>query len=112
MLAAARQWPDGGVPNDPRAWLITVASRKLTDLLRSEQARQRREDTVARWTLPAESLAPAADQAAGAADADDTLILLFLCCHPSLSPASQIALTLRAVGGLTTAEIARAFLVP
>jgi RNA polymerase sigma factor (sigma-70 family) len=109
LLAAAVQWPGGGVPADPRGWLITVASRRLTDLLRSEQARQRREDTVARWVLREEWVAPAAD-AAGAAD--DTLILLFLCCHPALSPASQIALTLRAVGGLTTAEIARAFLVP
>jgi predicted RNA polymerase sigma factor len=89
--------------------LITVASRRLTDLLRSEQARQRREDTVARWTLPDQRLAPAADRPA---ESDDTLVLLFMCCHPSLSPASQIALTLRAVGGLTTAEIARAFLVP
>ena len=112
LLAAATQWPADGIPASPRGWLITVASRRLTDLLRSEQARQRREDTVARWAPPAGLLAPAADQAAGAADADDTLILLFLCCHPSLSPASQIALTLRAVGGLTTAEIARAFLVP
>jgi len=105
------QWPAAGVPADPRGWLIKVASRRLTDLLRSEQARQRREDAVARWVLPGEWAAPAADQA-GRAGADDTLILLFLCCHPALSPASQIALTLRAVGGLTTAEIARAFLVP
>jgi RNA polymerase sigma factor (sigma-70 family) len=106
LLAAALQWPADGVPDDPRAWLITVASRRLTDLLRSEQARRQREDTVHRWTLPdraADGLVP---------DADDTLILLFLCCHPSLSAASQIALTLRAVGGLSTAEIARAFLVP
>nr|WP_113704880.1 sigma-70 family RNA polymerase sigma factor [Nonomuraea lactucae] len=110
LLAAATQWPGEGVPDDPRAWLITVASRRLTDLLRAEQARQRREDTVARWTLPDQWLAPAADRPAS--DSDDTLILLFMCCHPSLSPASQIALTLRAVGGLTTAEIARAFLVP
>ncbi len=92
-----------------------VASRRLTDLLRSEQARQRREDTAATWTLADHT--PAADHGllqygdAGAAP-DDTLVLLFLCCHPSLSPASQIALTLRAVGGLNTAEIARAFLVP
>jgi RNA polymerase sigma factor (sigma-70 family) len=111
LLAAAVQWPEDGVPGEPRAWLIKVASRRLTDLLRSEQARQRREDTVARWALPEQWVAPAADQA-GRAGADDTLILLFLCCHPALSPASQIALTLRAVGGLTTAEIARAFLVP
>ncbi|MBA2552374.1 MAG: sigma-70 family RNA polymerase sigma factor [Geodermatophilaceae bacterium] len=110
LLAAATQWPVEGIPDNPRAWLITVAARRLTDLLRSEQARQRREDTVARWELPDRSLAPAADRPA--AETDDTLILLLMCCHPSLSPASQIALTLRAVGGLTTAEIARAFLVP
>ncbi|MEU4607925.1 sigma-70 family RNA polymerase sigma factor [Kribbella sp. NPDC023972] len=103
LLAAAQQWPVDGVPDSPRGWLITVASRRLTDLLRREQARQRREDRVAQWTtVPSEPIA----------DTDDTLILLFMCCHPSLSPASQIALTLRAVGGLTTAEIARAFLVP
>ena len=110
LLAAAMQWPTDGVPDNPRAWLIRVASRRLTDLLRSEQARQRREDGVARWTLPEQRLAPAADRSA--AESDDTLILLFMCCHPVLSPGSQIALTLRAVGGLTTAEIARAFLVP
>ena len=110
LLAAAMQRPDDGVPEHPRGWLITVASRRLTDLLRSEQARQRREDTVASRALPEQWLAPAADRPAS--DADDTLVLLFMCCHPVLSPASQIALTLRAVGGLTTAEIARAFLVP
>jgi RNA polymerase sigma factor (sigma-70 family) len=110
LLAAALQWPKDGVPENPRAWLITVASRRLTDLLRSEQARQRREGVVAQWTLPDQWLAPPADTPP--TDADDTLILLFMCCHPSLSPASQIALTLRAVGGLATAEIARAFLVP
>jgi RNA polymerase sigma factor (sigma-70 family) len=110
LLAAATQWPKDGTPDNPRGWLITVASRRLTDLLRSEQARQRREDTVAQWTLPDQRLAPAADRPA--AESDDTLILLFMCCHPALSPASQIALTLRAVGGLTTAEIARAFLMP
>ncbi|MCA2224696.1 RNA polymerase sigma factor [Nonomuraea aurantiaca] len=110
LLAAALQWPGEGLPDNPRGWLITVASRRLTDLLRGEQARRHREDTVSRWTLPEQWLAPAADRPAS--ESDDTLILLFMCCHPSLSPASQIALTLRAVGGLTTAEIARAFLVP
>jgi RNA polymerase sigma factor (sigma-70 family) len=110
LLAAATGWPKDGEPDDPRAWLITVASRRLTDLLRSEQARRRREDTVARWVLPEHWLAPAADKPIS--QSDDTLILLFMCCHPALSQASQIALTLRAVGGLTTAEIARAFVVP
>jgi RNA polymerase sigma factor (sigma-70 family) len=110
LLAAALQWPAEGIPQSPRAWLITVASPKLTDLLRNEHARQRREDTVAQWTLPDQWLAPPADRTA--TESDDSLILLFMCCHPSLSPASQIALTLRAVGGLTTTEIARAFLVP
>ena len=104
LIAAATRWPDNGVPDNPRAWLVTVASRRLTDLLRGEQARRRREDTVAaQWVPPAD---------VSTVDSDDTLILLFLCCHPALSPASQIALTLRAVGGLTTAEVARAFLVP
>jgi RNA polymerase sigma factor (sigma-70 family) len=103
LLAAATQWPAEGLPDNPLGWLIRVASRRLTDLLRSEQARQRREDTVARWTPVQET---------EVSDADDSLVLLFLCCHPALSPASQIALTLRAVGGLTTAEIARAFMVP
>jgi RNA polymerase sigma factor (sigma-70 family) len=110
LIAAAAQWPKDGIPDHPRGWLITVASRRLTDLLRADQARRRREDTVARWVLPEHWLAPAADTTP--ADRDDTLILLFMCCHPVLTPASQIALTLRAVGGLTTAEIARAFLVP
>ncbi|MEH1166028.1 DUF6596 domain-containing protein [Micromonospora sp. CPCC 205539] len=110
LIAAVGGWPRDGVPANPRGWLITVASRRLTDLLRSEQARVRREDTVAGWALPEQWHAAAADQPP--VDADDTLILLFLCCHPALSPASQIALTLRAVGGLSTAEVARAFLVP
>src|SRR6185503_3432982 len=110
LLAAATQWPEEGLPGNPRGWLITVASRRLTDLLRSEQSRRAREEAAARRIPPGEWLAPAADVAA--ADSDDTLILLFLCCHPALSPAAQIALTLRAVGGLTTAEVARAFLVP
>ena len=110
LIAAATRWPNDGVPENPRAWLVTVAARRLTDLLRSEQARQRRENAVARRMLPEEWLAPPADRPAS--ESDDSLILLFMCCHPSLSPASQIALTLRAVGGLTTAEVARAFLVP
>jgi len=109
LIAAATTWPKEGRPDKPLAWLITVASRRLTDLLRSEQARQRREEAVARELPPGAWLAPAADEGG---DEDDTLVLLFMCCHPSLSPASQIALTLRAVGGLNTAEIARAFLVP
>ncbi|GAA5065948.1 RNA polymerase sigma factor (sigma-70 family) [Thermocatellispora tengchongensis] len=108
LLAAARQWRAEGVPERPRAWLIQVAARRLTDLLRAEQARRRREDVVASRVLPHERIGPAAD--AAAREEDDTLILLTLCCHPSLSQSSQIALTLRAVGGLTTAEVARAFL--
>jgi RNA polymerase sigma factor (sigma-70 family) len=107
LLAAATQWPSDGVPDNPKGWLITVAARRLTDLLRSEQARRRREDTVARWDLPRQQ----ADTTDSQPDSDDTLILLFMCCHPALSAPSQIALTLRAVGGLTTAEVARAFLV-
>jgi RNA polymerase sigma factor (sigma-70 family) len=106
LLAASLQWSAEGVPDSPRGWMIRVASRRLTDLLRSEQARRRREDIVARLTLPEQSEADRLDS-----DVDDSLVLLFLCCHPALPPASQIALTLRAVGGLTTAEIARAFLV-
>ena len=86
LIAAAMQWPTEGVPANPRAWLIAVAARRLTDLLRSEQARARREERVARWVLPGHWLAPVDTPAV---DADDTLILLFLCCHPSLSPASQ-----------------------
>jgi RNA polymerase sigma factor (sigma-70 family) len=109
LLAAATRWPADGVPDDPRAWLITVAARRLTDLLRNEQARRRREETVASWVLPDQWLAPPADRPAS--DTDDSLILLFMCCHPALPAEAQIALTLRAVGGLTTAEVARAFLV-
>jgi RNA polymerase sigma factor (sigma-70 family) len=101
LLAAALQWPVEGEPDDPSAWLITVASRRLTDQLRSEGARRRREEAVA-TEVPA----------GAAVDEDDTLTLLFMCCHPALSPPSQLALTLRAVGGLTTAQIASAFLVP
>jgi RNA polymerase sigma factor (sigma-70 family) len=109
LLTASRRWATAGVPEAPRGWLIRVAARRLTDLLRAEQARERREDTVARWTLAEQRLAPPAD--VPDKDSDDSLVLLFLCCHPALPPAGQIALTLRAVGGLTTAEIARAFLV-
>ncbi|MGW5673448.1 RNA polymerase sigma factor, partial [Micromonospora sp. NPDC003776] len=110
LLTAATRWPGTGLPEDPKAWLITVASRRLTDLLRAEQARRRREDAVARQAPPDRFLAAPADRPPE--DADDSLILLFLCCHPSLPAAGQIALTLRAVGGLSTAEVARAFLVP
>jgi RNA polymerase sigma factor (sigma-70 family) len=109
LLAAAVQWPQDGVPTNPKAWLITAGSRRLTDLLRSDQARRRREDRVAQWA-PTEVWDPfGADRVAR--DGDDTLLLLFMCCHPSLPIASQVALTLRAVGGLTTAEIARSFLM-
>lgn len=108
LLAAATQWPREGVPDNPRAWLIQVASRRMTDHLRSELARRRRESVLSQqsgYLTPALELETDADQ-------DDTLILLFMCCHPALTPSSAIALTLRAVGGLTTAEIASAFLVP
>lgn len=111
LLAAATQWPGQGVPERPQGWLITVASRRLTDLLRAESARRRREETAATLTLTDEALMPGPGDEQ-VPDQDDTLTLLFLCCHPALSPASQLALTLRAVGGLTTAEIASAFLVP
>jgi RNA polymerase sigma factor (sigma-70 family) len=103
LLAAALQWPSEGTPDNPRAWLTTVATRRLRDEWRSESARQRREETVAALELRGPAATPAED---------DTLTLLFLCCHPALSESSQLALTLRAVGGLTTAEIASAFLVP
>jgi RNA polymerase sigma factor (sigma-70 family) len=111
LLAAAVQWAEGGVPDNPRGWLATVASRRLTDHWRSEQARRRREATAAALVPVDEMVAPAPGDELQPAR-DDTLTLLFLCCHPALSPASQVALTLRAVGGLTTAQIARAFLVP
>ncbi|HEX6618595.1 MAG TPA: sigma-70 family RNA polymerase sigma factor [Solirubrobacteraceae bacterium] len=111
LLAAAVQWPAEGVPETPRAWLVTVASRRLIDQLRTEQARRRREDTAAAQVPADEAVAPAPGDEQ-APEGDDTLTLLILCCHPALSPASQLALTLRAVGGLTTAQIASAFLVP
>ena len=103
LLAAGLQWTGGGVPDDPRSWLVTVASRRLVDEWRSESARRRREETTAAMEVPAPD---------ERTDRDDTLTLLFLCCHPALSVPSQLALTLRAVGGLTTGEIAKAFLVP
>ncbi len=108
LLAAARQWPRDGLPESPRGWLIAVAARRLTDLLRADQARRRREDTVAQWAMAEPGPAPAGERSP--ADTDDTLVLFIMCCHPSLPAASQIALTLRAVGGLSTAEIARALL--
>ena len=107
LLAAAVQWPGEGVPENPRGWLLTVATRRLTDQWRSERARRDREAAVA-----AEEPAEPGPEEDRPGDRDDTLTLLFLCCHPALSPSSQVALTLRAVGGLTTAQIARAFLVP
>lgn len=111
LLAAALQWPEEGVPESARGWLIRVASRRLMDQLRSESARRKREESAANLAGPDELVAAGPDTDRPD-DSDDTLTLLFLCCHPSLSPASQIALTLRAVGGLTTAQIAHAFLVP
>nr|WP_202501689.1 sigma-70 family RNA polymerase sigma factor [Streptomyces sp. SID5785] len=111
LLAAARQWPREGIPQNPRGWLIRVASRRLTDTLRSEQARRRREEAEATLQPRDAFTEPPPDTPRAPAE-DDTLTLLRLCCHPELSAASQIALTLRAVGGLTTAEIARAYLVP
>ena len=111
LIAAATQWPREGVPDEPRAWLIQVASRRITDHVRSEAARRRREAFVVSLVPPEQQIALAADSDE-AVEQDDTLALLFMCCHPALSSSSAIALTLRAVGGLTTAEIARAFLVP
>jgi RNA polymerase sigma factor (sigma-70 family) len=107
MIAAFTQWPQEGVPENPRGWLIQVACRRMTDQVRSETARRERETAVA---TEAENMAFL--QIEADVDPDDTLILLFMCCHPALTPSSAIALTLRAVGGLTTAEIANAFLVP
>jgi RNA polymerase sigma factor (sigma-70 family) len=107
LLAAAIQWPREGVPNNPRAWLIQVAARRMTDHLRSELARRRRETAAMQLDDVTPAVGPENEP-----DQDDTLILLFMCCHPALTPSSAIALTLRAVGGLTTAEIANAFLVP
>src|SRR4051794_9633373 len=111
LLDATLAWTERGIPHSPRGWLITVASRRLTDQWRSDSARRKRETTAAARETTAEQPAPPTPDEA-TADADDSLALLFLCCHPSLSPPSQVALTLRAVGGLTTTQIARAFLVP
>jgi RNA polymerase sigma factor (sigma-70 family) len=111
LLAAARQWPQEGAPDKPLGWLLTVANRRLIDQIRSDQSRRRREYQLSMTVPPAELLAPAASERSPG-DSDDTLALLFLCCHPALSAPSQIALTLRAVGGLSTAQIASAFLVP
>jgi len=110
LLAAALQWPAGGRPENPRGWLITVASRRLMDQVRSEQSRRTREELIAVATPQSELLGPPAD--AELPDSDDSLALLFGCCHPELSSPSQIALTLRAVGGLSTVQIAAAFGVP
>ncbi|MFE2987163.1 RNA polymerase sigma factor [Streptomyces sp. NPDC059262] len=111
LLAAARQWPEAGVPDNPRGWLIKVASRRLVDTLRSDDARRRREEADAALTPRDAFTAPPPGESRAPSE-DDTLALLHLCCHPDLTPAAQVALTLRAVGGLTTAEIARAHLVP
>ena len=108
MIAAFMQWPQDGIPENPRGWLIQVAARRLTDQLRSETARRQRETAV---VVEADTISPAPDITPDM-DPDDTLILFFMCCHPALTSPSAIALTLRAVGGLTTAEIANAFLVP
>ena len=102
LLSASTSWPTSGLPDDPLAWLIRVASRRMADLHRSETARRRREDLAASWSREPPDPAPGRDE---------TLTLFFMCCHPSLAPTSAVALTLRAVGGLTTKEIAAAFLV-
>jgi RNA polymerase sigma factor (sigma-70 family) len=106
LIAATQQWPSEGVPDNPRGWLIHVAARRMTDHIRADVARRRRETMV--WSLGAAGVAAMGE----GMERDDTLILLFMCCHASLTRPSAIALTLRAVGGLTTAEIASAFLVP
>ncbi len=103
LIAAASAWPRDGQPDNPLGWLIRVASRRLANAYRSEDARRRREEVAASWSMASPDPPPGRD---------DTLILMFMCCHPSLSPALAIPLTLRAVGGLTTREIAAAFLVP
>jgi RNA polymerase sigma factor (sigma-70 family) len=111
LIAAAERWPAEGVPANPSGWLYHVALRRVTDHLRSEMARRRREDAVGGELWAEWAFVPPPDAGVGM-EQDDTLVLLFMCCHPALTLASAIALTLRAVGGLTTAEIAAAFLVP
>lgn len=111
LLAAALQWPEEGVPQNPRGWLIQVAARRMTDHLRAELARRRRETVVVMREPPVQQVVLPPDGGL-VGEQDDTLILLLMCCHPALSRTSAIALTLRAVGGLTTAEIANAYLVP
>ncbi len=101
MIDAARQWPAQGTPESPTGWLIAVASRRMTDRIRADSARRTREERLAVEPEPGPT-----------AEADDSLALIFMCCRPELTPASAVALTLRAVGGLSTAEIAAAFLVP
>ncbi len=108
MLAAFMQWPQQGTPENPRGWLIRVALRRMTDTARSEMARRQRETAITTEEVPA--IEPA--ELETEMDPEDTLVLLFMCCHPPLSTSSAIALTLRAVGGLTTAEIGNAFMVP
>ena len=110
LIAAATQWPGEGRPDNPRGWLLRVATRRLTDQIRADTARRLREQLVISLVPADEQIALAAD--AGANERDDTLALYFMCCHPALTSSSQVALTLRAVAGLTTAEIARAFFVP
>ncbi len=111
LIAAALQWTEAGVPDNPGGWLYQVAVRRLTDHVRSEVARRRREEIVASQQL-ADQPFVSPDTGDTEAAQDDTLVLLFMCCHPALTPPSAIALTLRAIGGLTTAAIAHAFLVP
>jgi RNA polymerase sigma factor (sigma-70 family) len=108
LLAAATTWPGQGRPANPLGWLIRVAGRRLTDAYRSDDARRRRELLAASWSRPAAGPQPGGEDTGQ----DDTLVVMFMCCHPSLAPGSAIPLTLRAVGGLTTREIATAFLVP
>ncbi|HKE87242.1 MAG TPA: sigma-70 family RNA polymerase sigma factor [Vicinamibacterales bacterium] len=110
LLAAAMQWPTQGVPDNPKGWLVTVATRRLTDQIRADAARRFREHLVVSLIPADEQIALAAD-AAGVNERDETLDLYFRCCHSALSQASQIALTLRVMGGLTTGEIAQAFAV-